>query len=64
MVNETKTNYSRDELGSSDPDALDNEKRLKYDKFRVDDLDKNYKFKDWSLYGLMNLKKKLLNSHS
>lgn len=40
-----KTNYCSDKLGISDPNALDNEKGLEYDKFRMDELENNYKFK-------------------
>lgn len=40
-----ETNYYSDELDISDLDASDNKKGPKYDKFRVEELDKNYKFK-------------------
>lgn len=42
--NEVKVNYAN-ELDNNDHDASDNEKRLKYDKFMVEELDKNYKLK-------------------
>lgn len=45
MDNEMETNYYNDEIGSSDPVAFDNEKGAKYDKFRMKQLVKNYKFK-------------------
>ncbi|MCI22305.1 hypothetical protein A2U01_0043481, partial [Trifolium medium] len=38
-------NYASDELNSSDPDALDSEKAPKFDKFRMEELNANYKFK-------------------
>lgn len=41
--NEMETNYYSDELGSSGDDASNNEKRPKYDKFRMKELDNNYK---------------------
>lgn len=44
MDNEMVNNYCSDELGSSDPDDSDNESEPKYDKFRVEELDMNYKF--------------------
>lgn len=38
-------NYANDELGSSDLDAFDGEKEPKYPRFKMQDLDKNDKFK-------------------
>ncbi|KAI5386016.1 hypothetical protein KIW84_072549 [Lathyrus oleraceus] len=43
--NEMIINYASDEFGSSDPDASDGEKEPKYPRFKMHDLDKNYKFK-------------------
>ncbi|CAJ2652425.1 unnamed protein product [Trifolium pratense] len=40
-----ETEYVSEELGSSDPDDSDNEKGPKYDLFRMEDLNKDYKFK-------------------
>ncbi|KAI5405259.1 hypothetical protein KIW84_052153 [Lathyrus oleraceus] len=37
--------YASDELGSSDLDASDGDKEPKYPRFKMQDLDKNYKFK-------------------
>ncbi|KAI5413836.1 hypothetical protein KIW84_058111 [Lathyrus oleraceus] len=45
MDNEMIINYASDELGSSAPDASDGEKEPKYPRFKMQDLDKNYKFK-------------------
>ncbi|CAI8596547.1 unnamed protein product [Vicia faba] len=45
MDNEMDTNYASDELCSSDPDASDQENELKYPRFKMKELDKNYKFK-------------------
>ncbi|KAI5401315.1 hypothetical protein KIW84_065967 [Lathyrus oleraceus] len=42
--NEMKVNYAN-ELDNNDHDASDNEKRPKYDKFMVEELDRNYKLK-------------------
>lgn len=42
--NEMDINYASEELGSSDPDASDEEKDLKYPRFKMEDFDKNYKF--------------------
>ena len=56
--NEMIINYASDELDSSGPDASNGENEPKYPRFKMQDLDKNYKFKfwDWSLYHLNNLK--------
>lgn len=43
--NEMDINYARGEFSSSDPDASDKEKDPKYPRFKMEDLDKNYKFK-------------------
>lgn len=40
-----ETNYASDELGSSDLDASDNESGPKYPRFKMEELNKNYKFK-------------------
>ena len=40
-----KDEYVFDELDSSDPDASDDEKGLKYEKFTKDQLSKSYEFK-------------------
>ncbi|KAI5383748.1 hypothetical protein KIW84_070924 [Lathyrus oleraceus] len=40
-----ETNYCSDEPGSSDSDASDNEKEPKYPRFKMNELNKNYKFK-------------------
>ncbi|KAI5407370.1 hypothetical protein KIW84_053573 [Lathyrus oleraceus] len=45
MDNEVYTNYSSDELGSSDLDASYQEKEPKYPRFKMEELDNNYKFK-------------------
>lgn len=45
MDNEIEVNYASDEFGSSDSDASNNENVPKYDSFRVEELDRNYKFK-------------------
>ncbi|KAI5415887.1 hypothetical protein KIW84_041067 [Lathyrus oleraceus] len=42
--NEMDINYASEELESSDLDASDEEKDTKYPKFKMEDLDKNYKF--------------------
>lgn len=42
---EMETNFSSDELGSSDPDASDQENGPMYPRFKMKELDKNYKLK-------------------
>ncbi|CAL5198392.1 unnamed protein product [Lathyrus oleraceus] len=42
---EMDINYASEELGSSDHDASDKEKDPKYPRFKMKDLDKNYKFR-------------------
>ncbi|KAK2427486.1 hypothetical protein QL285_026061 [Trifolium repens] len=37
--------YESEELGSSDPDASDEERGVRYEKFRKDQMSKKYKFK-------------------
>ncbi|XP_050890787.1 uncharacterized protein LOC127096238 [Lathyrus oleraceus] len=59
-------NYASDELGSNDPDASDGEKEPKYPRFKMQDLDKNYKFKvGLEFVSLENLKrmKKWVGTH-
>ncbi|CAL5195758.1 unnamed protein product [Lathyrus oleraceus] len=45
MDNEMEINYASDELGSNDHNASDREKEPKYLRFKMQDLDKNYKLK-------------------
>lgn len=45
MDHEIETNYYSDDLGSSGPDASDNENEPKYPRFNMEELNKNYKFK-------------------
>ncbi|KAI5406405.1 hypothetical protein KIW84_052941 [Lathyrus oleraceus] len=42
---EIETNYCSDEFGSNDPNAFDNENEPKYPRFKMDEVNKNYKFK-------------------
>ncbi|KAI5438540.1 hypothetical protein KIW84_024322 [Lathyrus oleraceus] len=52
--NEMDTNYASDELGGSDPDASDEEKEPKYPRFKMEELDKNYKFKGGLEFGSLD----------
>ncbi|KAI5408446.1 hypothetical protein KIW84_054325 [Lathyrus oleraceus] len=40
-----ETNYASDELGSSDPDASDQESGPRYPRFKMEEPENNYKFK-------------------
>ena len=42
---EMEINYGSDELGSSDPDVVNQESGPRYPGFKMDELDKSYKFK-------------------
>jgi hypothetical protein len=39
--------YESEELGSSDPDASDEERGVRYEKFRKDQMSKKYKIAEW-----------------
>lgn len=54
-------NYASDELGSSDPDTSNGEKEPKYPRFKMQNLDKNYKFKmGLELVSLQEFKKSII----
>lgn len=60
MDNEINTSCDSDELGRGDPDASDQENAPKYSRFKMDELDKNYKFKEGFKFGSLDESKEAI----